>query len=328
MTGAESAGRTGIQSSCPVHRAYRAGRVARLGPRVKRGLWRLGLRARVIGMRRTLLVLLLLASSVGAQSDARVLDLEVRDGRVSVLATDQGVVVIAPWRFIKNAPEFDGAAVPVASDVAARWAAEVRSALDSLARAPKSTEVAAHPITAFGAVTFDRREGGTGAVTLAVSSLSAPRWSLELSSSQFSRVVDGVRSAARTTVEMTADRAKRPPPTVRSETEPGSRPPVPKSVILPGDSNMVLIYPPSPRSFLIPPLPSPQSLKGRTVTALLTIDTAGAVRDMHVTSSGDARYDQRMGQMLVHTHFRPARTLDGRAVRTVYTLTIGFGRHP
>jgi hypothetical protein len=260
-------------------------------------------------MKLTAFALSLLASTASAQNTPvwqRTLDLEVRDGRITVFATDQGSVVIAPFRVIRNEPGFDGASVSASTDAAGRWAAQERGAEP------------ARPISAFSenaAVTFIRATGGQGAVTLGVPASTVPAWSLELSRADFERLVSAVGNAARSTAAMTADRATRPPPPARS-----AAPPLDPATA----RDTTKVYPPSAQVLFIPPLPVPPSVRGRTVTAQLTIDATGAVRHMRVASSGDTKYDYQLGEVLTQTAFRPARAWDGRPVTAVLTHSIRF----
>jgi protein TonB len=91
-------------------------------------------------------------------------------------------------------------------------------------------------------------------------------------------------------------------------------------------ADSLMIYPPSPIELIVPPLPSPDGLKGCEVMADLDIDTDGRV--LGVTRSDkcrkDKNYDKRLEEMLKGTRFRPAVRVDGSPVRVKFRLSITF----
>jgi hypothetical protein len=78
------------------------------------------------------------------------------------------------------------------------------------------------------------------------------------------------------------------------------------------------IYPATPDFAVIPPLPVPKHLHGRTVELRFTIDETGKVVRFDFDPTGDAGYDRQLRERLSEYHFRPAHKLDGTPVPSVF----------
>jgi len=78
----------------------------------------------------------------------------------------------------------------------------------------------------------------------------------------------------------------------------------------------------SPDYMLLPPMPAPGSVHGKTVQVRVAIDASGTVRDCEVlTSSGDRGYDQALRKTAMAWHFHPARDASNNAVPSTYDVS-------
>jgi protein TonB len=93
-----------------------------------------------------------------------------------------------------------------------------------------------------------------------------------------------------------------------------------------GLPDTLMIYPPSPIELVVPPLPSPDGLKGCEVQADLNIDVDGRVLGVMRSDKckKDKNYDKRLEEMLKGTRFRPAVRVDGTPVKVIFRLSIVF----
>jgi outer membrane biosynthesis protein TonB len=93
-----------------------------------------------------------------------------------------------------------------------------------------------------------------------------------------------------------------------------------------GEEGTGRIIAPSPRGLILPPSDRPGSVRGKTVTVYVFVDTRGmVVRDSTRLnpSTGDARFDSRLRQQASEWRFTPARQ-DGQPIAAWFPYTITF----
>lgn len=78
------------------------------------------------------------------------------------------------------------------------------------------------------------------------------------------------------------------------------------------------VYPATPDFAVIPPLPVPKGLHGKTVQLRFTIDESGRVVKFDFDPTGDSGYDRELKSRLSEYHFRPAHKTDGTPVASVF----------
>lgn len=78
------------------------------------------------------------------------------------------------------------------------------------------------------------------------------------------------------------------------------------------------VYPATPDFAVIPPLPVPKGLHGKTVQLRFTIDVSGRVVKFDFDPTGDSGYDRELKSRLSEYHFRPAHKTDGTPVASVF----------
>lgn len=78
------------------------------------------------------------------------------------------------------------------------------------------------------------------------------------------------------------------------------------------------VYPATPDFAVIPPLPVPKGLHGKTVELRFTIDESGRVVKFDFDPTGDSGYDRELKSRLSEYHFRPAHKQDGTPVASVF----------
>lgn len=78
------------------------------------------------------------------------------------------------------------------------------------------------------------------------------------------------------------------------------------------------VYPATPDFAVIPPLPVPKGLHGKTVQLRFTIDQTGHVVKFEFDPTGDSGYDHELKSRLSEYHFRPAHKTDGTPVASVF----------
>lgn len=83
------------------------------------------------------------------------------------------------------------------------------------------------------------------------------------------------------------------------------------------------VFPPQPQGIILPPSPSPRSLRGRRVTVVFTVGERGEVIDVEVEPPIEDRgyRNQFMERMRRYT-FTPGYTPGGRPVRAEYPIAI------
>jgi protein TonB len=82
------------------------------------------------------------------------------------------------------------------------------------------------------------------------------------------------------------------------------------------------IYPPTPDFLLIPPLPRPDELKGKTITVTFFIDAQGKPQRIEFESTGNGGYDRRLRDKFAEFRFRPAHRMDGTPVPSRYVTEV------
>lgn len=78
------------------------------------------------------------------------------------------------------------------------------------------------------------------------------------------------------------------------------------------------VYPATPDFAVIPPLPVPKGLHGKTLQLRFTIDESGRVVKFDFDPTGDSGYDRELKSRLSEYHFRPAHKIDGTPVASVF----------
>mgnify|MGYP001556477488 CR=1 FL=1 len=83
-------------------------------------------------------------------------------------------------------------------------------------------------------------------------------------------------------------------------------------------------YPPTLKQFVLPPLPTPASVKGFKLTAWFDVDTTGKATLLRFTPSPDRGYNDRIRETLLALRFRPAVTAAGVAIRDTVDIQVIF----
>lgn len=81
------------------------------------------------------------------------------------------------------------------------------------------------------------------------------------------------------------------------------------------------IYPPSPTQMFLPPLPTPNKVKGHTLVAVIEVDSTGQVLDISFNKTRDGEYNEKIEHVLHELRFRPATRADGTPVRAKVEIT-------
>lgn len=83
-------------------------------------------------------------------------------------------------------------------------------------------------------------------------------------------------------------------------------------------------FPPSLKQFVLPPLPTPASVKGFTLTAWFDVDSTGKATLLRFTPTPDRGYNNRIRETLLAARFRPAVRPDGVAIRDTIDIQMFF----
>lgn len=83
-------------------------------------------------------------------------------------------------------------------------------------------------------------------------------------------------------------------------------------------------YPPTLKQFVLPPLPTPPSVKGFTLTAWFDVDSTGKATLLRFTPTPDRSYNNRIRESLLALRFRPAVRPDGVAIRDTVDIQVMF----
>lgn len=78
------------------------------------------------------------------------------------------------------------------------------------------------------------------------------------------------------------------------------------------------IYLATPEYLILPPLPSPSSVRGKKLKLLFALDDHGKVLRVEFESSGDRSYDKLLRAKCLEYKFRPAHKRDGTPVASVF----------
>lgn len=83
-------------------------------------------------------------------------------------------------------------------------------------------------------------------------------------------------------------------------------------------------FPPSLKQFVLPPLPTPASVKGFTLTAWFDVDSTGKATLLRFTPTPDRGYNNRIRETLLAARFRAAVRPDGVAIRDTIDIQMFF----
>ena len=83
-------------------------------------------------------------------------------------------------------------------------------------------------------------------------------------------------------------------------------------------------YPPTLKQFVLPPLPTPASVKGFKLTAWFDVDSTGKATLLRFTPTPDRSYNDRVRETLLALRFRPGVHADGRARRDTVDIQVLF----
>jgi hypothetical protein len=82
------------------------------------------------------------------------------------------------------------------------------------------------------------------------------------------------------------------------------------------------IYPATPDFLVMPALPVPSKVRGRTVRLVFHIDASGKITALEFDSTGDSGYDRELRGRLMEYRFRPAHRADGTPVASTYVTEL------
>lgn len=83
-------------------------------------------------------------------------------------------------------------------------------------------------------------------------------------------------------------------------------------------------YPPTLKQFVLPPLPTPSSVRGFKLTAWFDVDSTGKATLLRFTPTPDRSYNDRIRETLLALRFRPAVRPDGTAIRDTVDIQVLF----
>jgi hypothetical protein len=81
------------------------------------------------------------------------------------------------------------------------------------------------------------------------------------------------------------------------------------------------IYPPSPTTMFLPPMPIPNKAKG-LITVVFDIDSTGKVIDFEFTPTKDGSYNRKLKELFAGFQFRPGVNGLGQPVRAKYEMQV------
>lgn len=82
------------------------------------------------------------------------------------------------------------------------------------------------------------------------------------------------------------------------------------------------VYPATPDFLVMPALPVPSGVRGRTIHLVFRLDERGKIIELKFDPTGDADYDRELRSRLLEYRFRPAHKLDGTPVPSVYVTEL------
>jgi periplasmic protein TonB len=83
-------------------------------------------------------------------------------------------------------------------------------------------------------------------------------------------------------------------------------------------------YPPTLKQFVLPPLPTPSSVRGFKLTAWFDVDSTGKATLLRFTPTPDRGYNNRIRETLLALRFRPAVRADGVSIRDTVDIQVLF----
>ena len=83
-------------------------------------------------------------------------------------------------------------------------------------------------------------------------------------------------------------------------------------------------YPPTLKQFVLPPLPTPASVRGFKLTAWFDVDSTGKATLLRFTPTPDRGYNDRVRETLLALRFKPAVRADGVAIRDTVDIQVLF----
>lgn len=83
-------------------------------------------------------------------------------------------------------------------------------------------------------------------------------------------------------------------------------------------------YPPTLKQFVLPPLPTPASVRGFKLTAWFDVDSTGKATLLRFTPTPDRGYNDRVRETLLALRFRPAVRANGVAIRDTVDIQVLF----
>jgi protein TonB len=82
--------------------------------------------------------------------------------------------------------------------------------------------------------------------------------------------------------------------------------------------------PPTLKQFVLPPLPTPSSVRGFMLTAWFDVDSTGKATLLRITPTPDRGYNNRIRETLLALRFRPAVRPDGVSIRDTVDIQVRF----
>ncbi len=82
------------------------------------------------------------------------------------------------------------------------------------------------------------------------------------------------------------------------------------------------IFPATPDFLVMPALPVPSKVHGRTVRLIFHIDASGKITGLEFDSTGDSGYDKELRARFMEYRFRPAHREDGTPVASTYVTEL------
>ena len=83
-------------------------------------------------------------------------------------------------------------------------------------------------------------------------------------------------------------------------------------------------HPPTLKQFVLPPLPTPSSVRGFKLTAWFDVDSTGKATLLRFTPTPDHDYNNRIRETLLALRFRPAVRVNGSALRDTVDIEVLF----
>ncbi len=82
------------------------------------------------------------------------------------------------------------------------------------------------------------------------------------------------------------------------------------------------IYPATPDFLVMPALPVPSKVRGKTIRLVFHIDAGGKITGLEFDTTGDSGYDRELRERLMEYRFRPAHKADGTPVASTYVTEL------